>query len=60
METANIIVSWQYSNIINIKKSNKLGIVHFKIRSLPNKENKSKIEFFLSYLPQISEVVAFF
>ena len=31
----------------------------FNIRSLPNKENKSKIETLLEQLPEISDVIAF-
>ena len=49
----------QFSNIINSKKKNELVMMHFNIRSLPNKENKSKIETLLEQLPEIPDVMAF-
>ena len=63
--TVNIIVlcnilTYSNSNIINTKKSNELGVVHFHTRSLSNQENKSKIESFLRQLPQIPEITFFF
>ena len=49
----------QFSDIINSKKKNELAMMHFNIRSLPNKENKSKIETLLEQLPEIPDVMAF-
>ena len=34
-------------------------MMHFNIRSLPNKENKSKIETLPEQLPEIPDVTAF-
>ena len=49
----------RFSNVINSKKKNELAMMHFNIRSLPNKENKSEIETLLEQLPEIPDVMLF-